>query len=225
MAPHDDHPQRRQLRAAARQRLPQPDGRARTSSSARSPAAEDSIEARMERMYELFPRLAERRSQAAGHDVAAASARWSRWRRALMPDPEDPAARRALRRPRARVRRRDLREGRRDQRGRRDDPDGRAERAPGARDVATAATSSTSGQNRFEGPGQELIADPKVAELYLGGGRRTAETPTSRSSGSRPTKNGPRRLARPGPVSMLTSSGVRAAYSVELLDSCSTVAE
>jgi ABC-type branched-subunit amino acid transport system ATPase component len=26
------------------------------------------------------------------------------------------------------------------------------------------------GQNRFTGPGPELIADPKVADLYLGGG-------------------------------------------------------
>jgi ABC-type branched-subunit amino acid transport system ATPase component len=28
------------------------------------------------------------------------------------------------------------------------------------------------GQDRFEGPGQELLADPKVAELYLGGTAR-----------------------------------------------------
>ncbi len=28
------------------------------------------------------------------------------------------------------------------------------------------------GTNRFEGPGRELIEDPKVAELYLGGGGR-----------------------------------------------------
>jgi hypothetical protein len=26
------------------------------------------------------------------------------------------------------------------------------------------------GRNRFEGPGRELLEDPKVAELYLGGG-------------------------------------------------------
>ena len=26
------------------------------------------------------------------------------------------------------------------------------------------------GKSRFTGPGKELIADPKVAELYLGGG-------------------------------------------------------
>jgi ABC-type branched-subunit amino acid transport system ATPase component len=28
------------------------------------------------------------------------------------------------------------------------------------------------GRNRFQGVGKELIADPKVGELYLGGGRR-----------------------------------------------------
>jgi ABC-type branched-subunit amino acid transport system ATPase component len=28
------------------------------------------------------------------------------------------------------------------------------------------------GQDRFEGPGQELLDDPKVAELYLGGTTR-----------------------------------------------------
>jgi ABC-type branched-subunit amino acid transport system ATPase component len=28
------------------------------------------------------------------------------------------------------------------------------------------------GQNRFEGPGKELLEDPKVAELYLGGTAR-----------------------------------------------------
>ena len=28
------------------------------------------------------------------------------------------------------------------------------------------------GRNRFEGPGPQLLEDPKVAELYLGGGRR-----------------------------------------------------
>jgi neutral amino acid transport system ATP-binding protein len=31
------------------------------------------------------------------------------------------------------------------------------------------------GKDRFEGPGRELIADPKVADLYLGGGSRIDE--------------------------------------------------
>jgi ABC-type branched-subunit amino acid transport system ATPase component len=28
------------------------------------------------------------------------------------------------------------------------------------------------GRNRFQGPGRELLHDPKVADLYLGGRRR-----------------------------------------------------
>ena len=31
------------------------------------------------------------------------------------------------------------------------------------------------GQNRFEGPGKELLDDPKVSELYLGGSARIAQ--------------------------------------------------
>jgi neutral amino acid transport system ATP-binding protein len=33
------------------------------------------------------------------------------------------------------------------------------------------------GRNRFEGPGRELLADPKVAQLYLGGGGRLEGEP------------------------------------------------
>ncbi|MDP9228503.1 MAG: ABC transporter ATP-binding protein [Actinomycetota bacterium] len=35
------------------------------------------------------------------------------------------------------------------------------------------------GQNRFEGPGKELLSDPKVAELYLGGTARLDEAESS----------------------------------------------
>jgi neutral amino acid transport system ATP-binding protein len=30
------------------------------------------------------------------------------------------------------------------------------------------------GRNRFEGPGAQLVNDPKIAELYLGGSGRLA---------------------------------------------------
>ena len=33
------------------------------------------------------------------------------------------------------------------------------------------------GTNRFEGPGTELLEDPKVAELYLGGGSADRDKP------------------------------------------------
>jgi phospholipid/cholesterol/gamma-HCH transport system ATP-binding protein len=36
------------------------------------------------------------------------------------------------------------------------------------------------GQNRFEGSGEELLHDPKVAELYLGGTARIDEAPQGR---------------------------------------------
>ena len=32
------------------------------------------------------------------------------------------------------------------------------------------------GKDRFEGPGEQLLADPKVAELYLGGTARIDST-------------------------------------------------
>jgi ABC-type branched-subunit amino acid transport system ATPase component len=37
------------------------------------------------------------------------------------------------------------------------------------------------GANRFEGSGKELLSDPKVAELYLGGGGRLAEQESPQS--------------------------------------------
>ena len=149
-------------------------------------------EQQIERMYELFPRLGERTSQARGHDVrrraadggdgAGADAR-----------PAGPAARRAVGRPRARLRRGDLREDRGDQQGRRDDRDGRAERAAGARDV-DARLRARPRQGPLRGPGKELLDDPKVAELYLGGRRAS----TSRA-GAEEERIGPASAADEGP--------------------------
>ena len=54
------------------------------------------------------------------------------------------------------------------------------------------------GQNRFEGPGKELLDDPKVAELYLGGTARIdeAETASPRS----PEAKRPGLSPRPLPI-------------------------
>ena len=44
------------------------------------------------------------------------------------------------------------------------------------------------GTNRFEGPGKELLEDPKVAELYLGGTARIDEPeaePRTKTAGAR----------------------------------------
>jgi hypothetical protein len=40
------------------------------------------------------------------------------------------------------------------------------------------------GKDRFEGPGKDLLDDPKVADLYLGGGRLDDATETGESSRS-----------------------------------------
>jgi ABC-type branched-subunit amino acid transport system ATPase component len=37
------------------------------------------------------------------------------------------------------------------------------------------------GQNRFEGSGKDLLGDPKVADLYLGGTARLARTEAART--------------------------------------------
>ena len=123
---------------------------------------------RMDAMYSLFPRLAERRSQAAG-TMSGGERQMVAMARALIPDPavvllDEPSA-------------------------------GLAPAFVDAifeRVVAINATGVTVlmveqnarralalshrgyvldlGANRFEGTGQELISDPKVASLYLGGG-------------------------------------------------------
>ena len=46
------------------------------------------------------------------------------------------------------------------------------------------------GKDRFEGPGQELLDDPKVAELYLGGTARIDEPDAAPRRRTPTTKNG-----------------------------------
>ena len=66
---------------------------------------------------------------------------------------------------------------------RRDDPDGRAERTR-ALAMSDRGYVLDLGKNRFTGPGKELIADPKVAELYLGGGGPRLTGPTAAGGAS-----------------------------------------
>ena len=135
----------------------------------------DGVDARIERMYELFPRLAERRSQAAG-TMSGGERQMVAIARALMPDPRLFLV---------------------------DEPS--AGLAPGFVDAifeklveindagvtilmveqnAKRALSMSDrgyvldlGKSRFTGPGKELIADPKVADLYLGGAGRIDAAP------------------------------------------------
>jgi neutral amino acid transport system ATP-binding protein len=124
---------------------------------------------RMDAMYSLFPRLAERRRQAAG-TMSGGERQMVAMARALMPDPDvllldEPSAGLA--------------------------PtfvDAIFEKVIDVNHVGVTVLMVEQnarralgmshrgyvldlGRNRFEGPGRELLEDPKVAELYLGGAR------------------------------------------------------
>jgi len=128
---------------------------------------------RMERMYELFPRLAERRRQAAG-TMSGGERQMVAMARALMPDPEvllldepsaglAPAFVDAIFEKVSEVNEAGVTVLMVEQNARR------------ALAMSTRGYVLDLGRNRFEGPGRELLEDPKVAELYLGGGSRIDE--------------------------------------------------
>ena len=63
------------------------------------------------------------------------------------------------------------------------------------------------GKNRFEGPGEQLLSDPKVAELYLGGTARI-----DRAADARPERNGRDPRPRPFRANLLSrATGCRPA--------------
>ena len=139
-------------------------------------------EARMDAMFELFPRLAERRRQAAG-TMSGGERQMVAMARALIPDPDVILL---------------------------DEPS--AGLAPAFVDAifervaAVNATGATVlmveqnarralamshrgyvldlGANRFEGRGSDLIEDPKVASLYLGGGSRIDSDASDEAAGT-----------------------------------------
>jgi neutral amino acid transport system ATP-binding protein len=124
---------------------------------------------RMEAMYELFPRLAERRSQAAG-TMSGGERQMVAMARALMPGPEvllldepsaglAPAFVDAIFEQVLEVNRVGVTVLMVEQNARR------------ALAMSHRGYVLDLGRNRFEGPGRELLDDPKVAELYLGGAR------------------------------------------------------
>jgi neutral amino acid transport system ATP-binding protein len=135
--------------------------------------AQDGVRDQIERMYGLFPRLGERRGQTAG-TMSGGERQMVAMARALMPDPQvllldEPSAGLAPAFVEAIFEKvRDVNEA------------GvtivmveqNARRALGMSDRGYVLDL---GQDRFEGPGRQLLEDPKVAELYLGGTARLDE--------------------------------------------------
>jgi neutral amino acid transport system ATP-binding protein len=124
----------------------------------------------MGRVYELFPRLEERRTQTAG-TMSGGERQLLAMGRALMPDPQvllldepsaglAPAFVEAVFEKVAEINREGVTIVMVEQ---------NARRALGMSDRGYVLDL---GQNRFQGPGQQLLEDPKVADLYLGGTAR-----------------------------------------------------
>jgi ABC-type branched-subunit amino acid transport system ATPase component len=125
---------------------------------------------RIDEMYELFPRLGERRRQAAG-TMSGGERQMLAMARALMPEPEvllldepsaglAPAFVEAIFEKIAEVNQHGVTLVMVEQNARR------------ALGLSTRGYVLDLGQNRFEGRGEELLNDPRVAELYLGGTAR-----------------------------------------------------
>ena len=121
----------------------------------------------IQRMYELFPRLGERRSQTAG-TMSGGERQMLAMARALMPDPQvllldepsaglAPAFVEAIFQKIQEINRAGVTLVMVEQNARR------------ALSMSNRGYVLDVGENRFEGPGPELLEDPKVAELYLGG--------------------------------------------------------
>jgi neutral amino acid transport system ATP-binding protein len=126
--------------------------------------------AQMDRMSELFPRLGERRRQVAG-TMSGGERQMVAMARALMPDPRAllldepsaglaPAFVEAIFEKIEDINRAGVTVVMVEQNARR------------ALTMSDRGYVLDLGANRFEGPGRELLADPKVAELYLGGTAR-----------------------------------------------------
>jgi neutral amino acid transport system ATP-binding protein len=135
---------------------------------------------RMSVMYELFPRLGERRAQDAG-TMSGGERQMLAMARALMPEPEvllldepsaglAPAFVEAIFAKVEEINNHGVTIVMVEQNARR------------ALNMSDRGYVLDLGQNRFEGPGKELLEDPKVAELYLGGTARIDKPEAARDS-------------------------------------------
>ena len=133
----------------------------------------------MARVYELFPRLGERHGQTAG-TMSGGERQLLAMGRALMPDPQvllldepsaglAPAFVEAIFEKVEEINRAGVTIVMVEQNARR------------ALGMSSRGYVLDLGQNRFEGAGKELLEDPKVAELYLGGTARIDEVERSSS--------------------------------------------
>jgi neutral amino acid transport system ATP-binding protein len=129
---------------------------------------EGSTDERIAHMYELFPRLAERQKQAAG-TMSGGERQMVAMARALMPDPKvalvdepsaglAPAFVDAIFEKLVQINASGVTILMVEQNAKR------------ALNMSDRGYVLDLGKSRFTGPGKELIADPKVADLYLGGG-------------------------------------------------------
>jgi ABC-type branched-subunit amino acid transport system ATPase component len=135
---------------------------------------------RKDLMYDLFPRLGERKSQAAGtmsggerQMVAMAKALMSEPHLLLLDEPSAglaPAFVDAIFEKTKEVNKRGVTVMMVEQNARR------------ALAMSDRGYVLDLGKDRFEGPGQELLDDPKVAELYLGGTARIDKADTAPAS-------------------------------------------